>query len=80
VTDKFLDVQLNHIGNIPFDESLRQSVCRQRAVCDFLPNSRSAQAFFSLAHRVEGWKLKNHSNGSLNFFLEKMIQAGVSSE
>jgi flagellar biosynthesis protein FlhG len=77
VSDRFLDVTLQYVGHIPFDESLRKAVQRQRAVVELSPRSKSAAAFKQLAEKVDLWPLPSTPRGHLEFFVERLVQ-GVS--
>lgn len=75
VTDRFLDeVVLNHLGSIPYDEHMRKAVKRQRAVVEVFPRSPAAQAFESLAERIEAWPMPSVRGGYLEFFMERLVQ------
>ncbi|MBM3203512.1 MinD/ParA family protein [Candidatus Woesearchaeota archaeon] len=76
VTDHYLDVTLNHLGIIPFDEFLRKAVQRQTPVTLSYPQSKSSLAFRQLSKRVMGLPVTERSSGRLEFFIEKMIQYG----
>jgi len=73
VTDKFLDVTLDFIGTVPFDDYLRKAVQRQRAVCDVYPRSRSSLAFKKLAQAVDKWPVVSQASGHLEFFIERLV-------
>lgn len=75
VTDRFLDVNLQYIGSIPFDESVRKAVQRQRPVVEVAPRSKAAIAFRGLAEKVDGWPLPSAPRGHLEFFVEQLVQA-----
>lgn len=75
VTDRFLDVQLNFAGTIPYDERLREAVRRQAAVTDAFPESASALAFAALARRVAAWPTPRHPRGHIEFFMERLLGA-----
>jgi flagellar biosynthesis protein FlhG len=74
VTDRFLDVSLDYMGLVPFDEYLRKAVQKQRAVLDAYPRSRAAMAFKNLAQKVENWPMPQNARGHLEFFVERLIQ------
>ena len=76
VTDHYLDVTLNHLGTIPFDDFLRKAVQRQSPVTISYPQSKSSLAFRQLSERVMSLPATRHSSGRLEFFVEKMIQYG----
>ena len=74
VSERFLDVSLHYLGAIPFDESVRKAVQKQRAVCEAFPRSKSAQAFKAIAQKVDGWPLADSPRGHLEFFVERLVQ------
>ncbi|MFA7552883.1 MAG: MinD/ParA family protein [Spongiibacteraceae bacterium] len=77
VTDRFLDVTLQYVGGIPFDESVRKAVQRQRPVVEFAPRSPAASAYKQLAEKVDLWPLPSSPRGHLEFFVEQLVQGGV---
>jgi len=76
VTDHFLDdVILDFSGAVPYDEYLRKAIKRQRPVVDAYPRARAAQAFRSLAQKVDGWPMPSAAGGYLEFFVERLVQS-----
>ena len=73
VTDRFLDVALDFVGAIPYDDYLRKAIQRQRAVVDAYPRSRSSLAFKKLAQATEKWPTATSANGHLEFFVERLV-------
>jgi flagellar biosynthesis protein FlhG len=73
VTDRFLDVTLELTAVIPFDDNLRKAVRRQKAIVDAFPRSPSAVAFKTLATKINNWPTPTHASGSLEFFLEQLV-------
>jgi len=80
VTDKFLDVSLDFLGVVPYDDYLRKSIQRQKAVVEAYPRSKAALAFKSLAQQAEKWHTPTAARGHLEFFLERLIQASQAME
>jgi flagellar biosynthesis protein FlhG len=74
VTDQYLDVMLNYMGSIPYDEQLRKAVKSQKPVVDAYPRSRVAQAFKNLAKKADSWPVPSGVSGDLQFFVERLIQ------
>jgi flagellar biosynthesis protein FlhG len=66
-------VALDYVGAIPFDDSLRRAVQRQRALLEVFPRSRAAQAFTALAEKVDSWPLPANPRGHLEFFVEQLV-------
>lgn len=77
VCDRFLDVTLDFMGIVPFDEDLRRAVKKQRSVVDYVPRSKSAAAFAHLAKKVEFWPVSKAPSGHMEFFVERLIRASM---
>ena len=73
VTDRFLDVALDYIGVIPYDDHVRRAVQRQRSVVDIYPTSPASQNFMELARRVDRWQVPRVPRGHLEFFIERLL-------
>jgi len=77
VCERFLEVQLDFMGIVPFDEDLRQAVKKQRAVVDYLPQSKSAIAFTHLSRKIAHWPVIKQPQGHAEFFIERLIEASL---
>lgn len=75
VTERFLDVALQYVGCIPFDEAVKKAVQRQRAVSDVYPRSKAALAYRVLAQKADSWPLPSSPKGHLEFFVERLVQS-----
>jgi flagellar biosynthesis protein FlhG len=80
VTDKYLDVQLDFMGIVPYDDYLKRAVQRQKAVVEAYPRSKSAMAFKSLATKADKWPIQGIAGGHVEFFVERLIQANQEME
>ncbi len=74
VTDRFLDVALQYVGGIPFDENVKKAVQKQRPVYEAYPRSKASLAFKALAQKVDSWPLASTPRGHLEFFVERLVQ------
>jgi flagellar biosynthesis protein FlhG len=73
VTNRFLDVALELVAVIPFDENVRKSVRKQKAVVEAFPTSPAAMAIRRLAKKTIEWPIPNQPGGHLEFFLEQLV-------
>jgi flagellar biosynthesis protein FlhG len=73
VTDRFLDVALELVATIPFDENMRKSSRRQKTIVELFPNSPAAVAFRGLATRAAKWPITHQPSGHLEFFIEQLV-------
>ena len=80
VTDRYLEVQLDLLGVVPFDEYLRKAVQKQRAVVEAYPRSKAALALKSMSQKVDKWPVQGNPGGHVEFFVERLIQASQEME
>lgn len=73
VCDRFLDVSLQYVGSVPYDENVRRAVKRQRPIVDALPGSAAGRAYIELAKRAMTWKVPRSARGHLEFFVEQLV-------
>jgi flagellar biosynthesis protein FlhG len=74
VTERFLDVTLDYIGEIPEDPYLRRAIREQRPVTAAFPASPSSRAFKKLALRADKWPVPDCPRGNLEFFVERLVR------
>ena len=73
VTDNFLDVALCYVGAVPYDECMRKAVQKQRAVYEAFPRSKCAQAFQSIARKIDDLPLPTSPRGHVEFFVDQLV-------
>ena len=74
VTDRFLDVALELVAVIPFDENIRKAVRKQQAIVEAFPDSPASIGFQSLASNVISWPIPQQPSGHLEFFIEQLLE------
>ncbi len=75
VTDRFLDVALQYVGAIPYDESVRKAIQKRRAVYEAYPRCKCSLAFRAVAQKVDAWPLPVNPRGHLEFFIERLVHS-----
>lgn len=73
VTNRFLDVALELVATIPYDENIRKSVRKQKAIVDAFPSSPASLAIKGLSEKALHWPIPNQPGGHLEFFLEQLV-------
>ena len=73
VSERFLDVTLDYLGCIPYDESLKKAVQKQKSVVEAFPRSPSATAFKQIAKKTQQWPAPSSVEGHLEFFIERLV-------
>ncbi|GGC75282.1 MinD/ParA family protein [Marinobacter halophilus] len=74
VTERFLDVALQYVGIVPYDEAVKKAVQRQRAVLEAYPRAKASLAIRALADKVDSWPLPSSPRGHLEFFVERLVE------
>lgn len=75
VCERFLDVSLQYLGHIPFDENVRKAVQNRKALLEYAPRSKAAQAIRSIAQKVDEWPVQRDARGHLEFFIERLLRS-----
>lgn len=73
VSEQFLDVHLDYLGAIPFDEHVHKAVKKQKPVLLAYPDSPASASLTELAEDVNNWPYKPILGGNTSFFLERFV-------
>ncbi|MDF1818174.1 MAG: MinD/ParA family protein [Immundisolibacteraceae bacterium] len=74
VASRYLQVNLNYFGVVPYDQTMRDSGLRQRTSTQQFPNSPAAMAFRQLANTANNWPWREGGAATrLEFFLERVL-------
>jgi flagellar biosynthesis protein FlhG len=74
VTDRFLDVTLELVAVIPYDENIRKSVRKQQAIVEAYPDSPASIGLKALAKNIISWPVPKEASGHLEFFIETLLE------
>ncbi len=80
VTERFLDVTLDHAGSIPYDDRVWRAVQLQTPFVTAFPTSLAAAALKKLASRADNWQAPREARGNIEFFVERLIGHGACGE
>ncbi|MEK7703265.1 MAG: MinD/ParA family protein [Nitrospirota bacterium] len=73
VTDRYLNVAIDYVGFIPYDDYLKLAVSQQRAVVDLYPNAKCSQNFMRVAYQITQWPMPEGPKGSVQFFWKRLL-------
>ncbi len=73
VSEKFLDVALDFLGSIPYDENLKKAVQKQKTVVEAYPRSPASTAFKQIGKKALEWPAPTSMEGHLEFFIERLV-------
>jgi flagellar biosynthesis protein FlhG len=71
--DRFLHINLDYMGYIPFDDYLPMAVIEQKAVTECFPASPSSRAFSQLAGQIAVWPVPQIPKSTVQFLWRQLI-------
>ena len=74
VAMRFLEVELDYVGEIPEDAFLRRAIREQRPVVTAYPSCPASIALKTLALRADMWPVAEGPRGNVEFFVERLIR------
>lgn len=75
--EKFLNISLDYIGHIPFDNYVQKAVRSQRAFVDAYPNSEASKQVMEIVSRL--LDPADRVKGNLQFFIGNLLSAATAS-
>lgn len=76
VATQFLDVTLDYLGAIPFDEKIHDAVKKQMPILIAYPEAEASKKIQLLADNVLDWPCEQGVGGNTTFFLERSVTTG----
>jgi flagellar biosynthesis protein FlhG len=73
VTERFLQVTLDHAGSLPYDDRVWRAVQLQAPFVTAFPTSLAAAALKRLAARADNWEAPRAARGHIEFFVERLL-------
>ncbi len=73
VADKFLNISIDYLGYVPYDESITRAVMRQKIVLQLYPKSPASKCFIKLARKVQNSMPRLDPKGNIQFFCKRLL-------
>ncbi len=74
VTNKFLDINVDHLGSVVFDEKITKCIKNQKIVCELYPETQASRCYSELAKRIANRKPKKMPKGNTNLFWHHLVE------
>jgi flagellar biosynthesis protein FlhG len=71
--DHFLNLSIEYLGFIPFDENVRRAVKEQRVLVELFPSSKASRQIVAIADRLYRETTVESENGAIKFFNKTII-------
>ncbi len=73
VCEQFLDVAIEYIGSVPFDDYLRMAVCTQKSVVDAYPHARSSTHFMQIGRKILQKPIRQDPKGNIQYLWRRLL-------
>ncbi len=74
VTDRFLDIHIDYLGCVLYDDKVTKGVKHQRLVSDLFPDAKVTRCFNDLARRIVRQSPTSRPKGNTNLFWHHLIR------
>lgn len=74
VVGKFLDIEVEFLGSVPYDKNMQRAVMHQAPVCISKPESESARAVRNIACRIEDVMLEEKAGAGIVKLFSSVIR------
>ena len=74
VTQKFLDISVDHLGSVLFDEKVTRCVRHQKIVCELYPDTAASRCYADVARKISKLRPKKLPSGDTNLFWHHLVR------
>ncbi len=74
VTEKFLDISIEYLGCVLYDDNVPRGVKSQKIVSQLYPDSHASKCFKEIARKISAMPPKNVPKGDSNLFWQHLVQ------
>lgn len=73
VTHRFLDIEIDYLGCILFDDKITKGIKRQKLISELFPGSKASRCFVELAKKISQSTPASRPKGNTNFFWHHLV-------
>jgi len=67
-TNHFLDLPIDYLGYIPYDQNVSKSVRKQRLLTEIFSDSKASKSMFKIIEKLSLKQPEDYENGTIKFF------------
>jgi flagellar biosynthesis protein FlhG len=71
--ERFLNISVDYIGCVLYDENVLRAVVRQKAVMDLYPNTKASRCYKEIARGIADIPVRSEMKGGLQLFWRQML-------
>lgn len=73
VAERFLNISLDYLGCVLYDENLPRSVIQQKAIMEIYPQSKASACYEEIASEICGLPMASGLKGGMQFFWRQIL-------
>jgi flagellar biosynthesis protein FlhG len=73
VTHRFLEIEIEYLGCILFDDKITKGIKRQKLISELFPGSKASRCFVELAKKIAQATPASRPKGNTNFFWHHLV-------
>jgi flagellar biosynthesis protein FlhG len=77
VTNKFLDINIDYLGYVVFDEKVPRCLKNQKIVCELYPETEASRCYSTLVRKISNRPPIKLPDGDTNLFWHHLVQGHV---
>ncbi|MBW2409812.1 MAG: flagellar synthesis regulator FleN, partial [Deltaproteobacteria bacterium] len=77
VTNKFLDINIDYLGYVVFDEKVPRCLKNQKIVCELYPETEASRCYSTLVRKISSRPPMKLPDGDTNLFWHHLVQGRV---
>jgi len=74
VTNKFLDINIDYLGCVVFDEKVTRCLKNQKIVCELYPETEASRCYSTLVRKISSRQPMKLPEGDTNLFWHHLVQ------
>ncbi|HHL39404.1 MAG TPA: MinD/ParA family protein [Deltaproteobacteria bacterium] len=74
--ERFLDISVDYLGCVLYDENVARAVVRQKTVIEAFPRSQASRCYEEVARTLGAAPARNGPKGGIQFFWRRMLEQG----
>jgi flagellar biosynthesis protein FlhG len=73
VTDRFLDISIEYLGYVLFDDKVTKGIKSQKIVSELFPDTSASRCFTDISRRISTMSSENFPEGGSNLFWRHLV-------
>jgi flagellar biosynthesis protein FlhG len=73
VTDRFLDISIEYLGHVLFDDKVAKGIKSQKIVSELFPDTQASRCFTDISRKISNMSPENYPECGSNLFWRHLV-------